>query len=85
MKNITVVNIKCGGCEKSIIASLEKAGLNNIKVDVDHQKVYFEGDEEIAKKILTKLGYPEANSLQAKSITKKAKSFVSCLIGRTKK
>lgn len=85
MSYIEVVNIKCGGCEKSIIDSLLKAGLSNVRVEVAEQKVYFDGDTEIAKKILAKIGYPAANSPEARSIAKKAKSYVSCMLGRLKK
>jgi len=85
MSTINVVNIKCGGCEQGIISALEKQGLKNIKVDVANQKVDFEGDFNTAKEVLTKLGYPEATSQQAKSFGKKAKSYLTCMIGRTKK
>ncbi len=85
MQYIEVVNIKCGGCEESIIDALTEAGLSNINVDVANQKVYFEGDQEKAKEILNKMGYPEAGSKQAKSLIKKAKSYISCAIGKTKK
>ena len=85
MSILTVVNIKCGGCEQMIISSLEKEGLTNIKVDVANQTVSFDGDIEKAKNILAKLGYPEADSKEAKSFFKKAKSYTSCLIGRIKK
>jgi len=85
MSKIHLVNIKCGGCEQGIISALQKQGLKNIKVDVANQLVEFEGDYEVAKKVLTKLGYPEATSQQAKSLGKKAKSYLTCMIGRTKK
>lgn len=85
MPKLKVVNIKCGGCEQSIISSLEKEGLSNIKVDVANQTVEFEGDEAIAGKKLAEMGYPEEGSAQAKSLAKKAKSYLSCMIGRTKK
>lgn len=82
---LKVVNIKCGGCEASIISALEKAGLKNISVNVAAQEVSFEGEKETAAKILSGLGYPLEGSSQAKSLIKKAKSYASCMIGRLKK
>jgi len=84
MTKIKVVNIKCGGCEKSIITSLEKQGLKNIEVDVVSQTVSFEGNPEVAKRKLASMGYPEAGSKQAKSLLKKGKSYLSCLVGKMK-
>lgn len=85
MPEIKVVNIKCGGCEAGIMAALDKAGLSDVKVDVDNQLVSFVGDYEIAKQVLTKKGYPEAGSKEAANFMKKAKSYISCMIGKTKK
>lgn len=81
---LQVVNVKCGGCQKHIASSLEKEGFKDVDVDLDAQSVTFEGDVEAAKKLLSRLGYPEASSDEAKSLLKKAKSFVSCAIGRMK-
>lgn len=85
MNTIKVVNIKCGGCENNIVLSLKKAGLENIKVDIPSQTVSFDGDIKIAAKILSSMGYPEAQSPEAKSLLKKAKSYASCMVGRIKK
>lgn len=85
MNIIKVINIKCGGCEKSIISALKKKGLSDIKVDVENQTVEFTGDYDVARAKLTKMGYPEAGSKEAGSIAKKAKSYISCMIGRGKK
>jgi copper chaperone len=82
MSTIEVVNIKCGGCATSIQNALSKQGLKNVKVDPSCQIVEFEGDEIIAEKELTKMGYPKAGSEEAKSLVKKAKSFASCMVGR---
>ena len=68
-----------------IISALEKAGMKNIDVHVQTQTILFEGDKDKAKEILSKLGYPEAGSEEAKSVLKKAKSFASCAVGRMKK
>ena len=84
MPILNVVNIKCGGCEKGIEEALAKAGMGDIKVSAADQIVSFEGDADTARKILTKMGYPEAGSEEAKSFLKKAKSYMSCMIGKTK-
>ncbi|KKQ93502.1 MAG: hypothetical protein UT66_C0041G0014 [candidate division CPR2 bacterium GW2011_GWC1_39_9] len=84
MSQIQVVNIKCGGCEKNITESLVKSGLQDVRIDVSTQTVSFEGSVETAEKILTKMGYPKAGTPEAKKLSKKAKSFVSCAIGRIK-
>lgn len=82
MATITVVNIKCGGCEKKIMNELSKAGLQNVSVDVANQNVSFEGDMHTARKVLSGIGYPEAGSPEATSLLKKGHSFLSCAIGR---
>lgn len=85
MSKIEVVNIKCGGCAKSIEDALTKKGLTDVKVDPTCQMVEFEGDESIAEEILNKMGYPKAGSKEAESLLKKAKSYASCMVGRVKK
>ncbi|MFA6375858.1 MAG: heavy-metal-associated domain-containing protein [Candidatus Paceibacterota bacterium] len=85
MNTIKVVNIKCGGCENNIILSLKKAGLDNIKIDIPNQIVSFDGDAAAAEKILSSMGYPKADSPEAKSLLKKAQSYGSCMVGRIKK
>lgn len=85
MNSIKVVNVKCGGCEAGIIFKLTNLGFQNVSVDIANQIINFDGDFEKAKKILAEMGYPEAGSSDAKSFTKKAKSYVSCMIGKMKK
>ncbi|MCU0653513.1 MAG: heavy-metal-associated domain-containing protein [Candidatus Pacebacteria bacterium] len=85
MNTIKVVNIKCGGCENSILRALQKAGMSNIKIDIPNQTVAFDGDAAIAEKILSSMGYSKADSPEAKSFLKKAKSYGSCMVGRIKK
>ncbi len=82
MHQIKVVNLKCEGCANSIIRALEKEGLSDVKVDVAGKTVSFEGDLEKGQKILAQIGYPEQGNQEAARITKKAKSFVSCFIGK---
>jgi len=79
-----VVNVKCEGCKRGIIISLENAGLKNVDIDLSSQVVSFEGDEKIAKELLNKMGYPEISSPEEKKFSKKVKSFVSCAKGKFK-
>jgi copper chaperone CopZ len=85
MSKIEVVNIKCGGCAKSIESALTKNGFQNVEVDPTCQLVQFEGgDEDLAAQILGKMGYSKVGSREANSLTKKAKSYASCMVGRLK-
>ena len=84
---VHVENIKCGGCEKSIIKGLTSIeGLSNIVIDRDLQLVKVTADESLREDIATKLksmGYPEHGSVSGLDAgLANAKSFVSCAIGR---
>jgi copper chaperone len=84
---VHVQNIKCGGCEKSIINGLTSIeGLSNIIIDRDQQLVTTNGDESLRKQLVAKLksmGYPEQGSVSGLDAgLANAKSFVSCAIGR---
>lgn len=82
---VEIQNLKCNGCASTIKNKLsELDNINEVSVDVENDAVTFEYDKEdtfeTAKKELHKLGYPlvgEDNKLQSK-----AKSYVSCAIGR---
>ncbi|RKE90794.1 heavy-metal-associated domain-containing protein [Ichthyenterobacterium magnum] len=82
---LNIQNLKCGGCANTIITRLEDLKhINNVIVDNDNHSVSFsyetENDYDEAKALLSKLGYPAEGELNP--ITKKAKSFVSCAVGR---
>ncbi|NBU17962.1 MAG: copper chaperone [Betaproteobacteria bacterium] len=84
---IHVENIKCGGCEKSIVKGLSAIdGLSNIVIDRDLQMVSVTADESQRDAIAAKLksmGYPEYGSVSGLDAgLANAKSFVSCAIGR---
>lgn len=83
MEKIIVVNLKCGGCASTIKTGLAKIGMKNVKVGVDDKTVTFDGDRKTALAALSKMGYPQEGSKEADSLFKKAKSFVSCAIGKT--
>jgi len=83
MTNLEVVNIKCGGCAKTITQALEKLGCTEISVSPDTQKISFEnGDEKLVIEKLESLGYPLKGSEAANSLLKKAKSYASCAVGK---
>ncbi len=85
--NITVENIKCNGCAGTITKKLKaKFNTESVVVNVELGSVDIDVEEskhdEVAK-ILLDLGYPETDSVHGLSSAKaKAKSFVSCAIGK---
>lgn len=89
MKNtFNIQNLKCGGCANTIINQLSKLeGVSKVIVDNDTNEVSFEAFSETevdtAKNKLSHLGYPIVGD--ANSLPKKAKSFVSCAVGRMSK
>ena len=85
---IQIQNLKCGGCANTIITQLSKLiGISEVKVDNDTDEVGFnynsEIDFDLAKMKLSDLGYPMVG--ETNSLPKKAKSFVSCAVGRINK
>ena len=83
--NIPIQNLKCGGCEAKITNSISSIeGVSKVTVDNDTDTVQFEAEnEEIVSKVeatLSKLGYPKVDD--PNNIIQKAKSYVSCMIGR---
>jgi copper chaperone len=87
---ITVENIKCGGCVGSITKKLS-AAFDTDKIDVNIEQGVISIDLDDSKrdeltKALLDLGYPETDSVQGFDSAKaKAKSFVSCAIGKMDK
>ena len=85
--NITVENIKCGGCAGTITKKLISAfDTDNVDVNIEQGIISIDIDdakrEELAK-VLLDLGYPETDSVHGFDSAKaKAKSFVSCAIGK---
>lgn len=84
---IAVDNIKCGGCAGTITKKLSKTFQTEaINIDIEQGIVTIDVDEdhrqEIAQ-VLLDLGYPETDSVHGFDSAKaKAKSFVSCAIGK---
>lgn len=87
---ITVENIKCGGCAKSIEqALLKNPNVQSVQVDVEQGQIAVEGESldktELCKTLLS-LGYPEKGSTAGlEALKARGKSFVSCAIGRMDK
>lgn len=88
MYTIDVDNIKCGGCANTICKTLlEVDGVDAAEVDVDAGRVSIQGDEAATRaavlKALLHRGYPETGSAEGmNALGAKAKSFVSCAVGR---
>ena len=84
---VEVENIKCGGCENSIVKGITAvAQVSNLVIDRDKQLVSFSGEESIKQLVIDKLksmGYPEKGTVAGlEAGLTNAKSFVSCAIGR---
>jgi len=84
---VDVENIKCGGCAGSIVKGLQELeGVDSVTVDVEQGRVTMEADDSLraaACDRLLQLGYPEQGSAAGlKAAKAKAKSFVSCAVGR---
>lgn len=83
--NFIVQNLKCGGCASTILKNIEKLeGISNVEVEVESSEVHFEHSSdaqlELVAATLKNLGYPIET--EANNIALKAKSFVSCGIGK---
>jgi copper chaperone len=82
---IEIDNLKCGGCEKSIVKGLSAMPeVTDLVVDREHQTVRFTGsDRDAVVQKLRSMGYPEKGSLAGVDAgLANAKSFVSCAVGR---
>ncbi|MFD0991356.1 heavy-metal-associated domain-containing protein [Mariniflexile jejuense] len=86
MNTILVIqNLKCHGCANTITNKLSNLeGISDIVVNNETDSVSFNYENEAclleAKTLLHNLGYPVNGEKNA--LTTKAKSFVSCAIGR---
>jgi copper chaperone len=84
---IAVENIKCGGCASTIRSRLLDDGrVSAVDVDVQGGRVTVAADPAVRPELVAKLarlGYPEVGSVEGiKAAAAKAKSFVSCAVGR---
>jgi copper chaperone CopZ len=81
---INIENLKCGGCANSIINSISKIkNVGNVEVNLDNNSVIIDHEDSVTREslvaALTRLGYPEPGE---STMILKAKSYVSCAIGR---
>ena len=84
---IEVENIKCGGCARTIRTRLGKIeGVGSMEIDIEQGRVTVEAPDDTREQLVATLlanGYPEKGSVEGiKAARAKAKSFVSCAIGR---
>jgi copper chaperone len=84
---ISVENIKCGGCANTISSKLNALdSVSGCQVDIASGVITIDGDEShksVIAQVLLKLGYPESGTAEGlKAAAAKAKSFVSCAVGK---
>ncbi|WP_226789254.1 heavy-metal-associated domain-containing protein [Polaribacter reichenbachii] len=82
--DIQIENLKCGGCAATIKKGiLGIDGVNEIDIDIEKSIVSIASEKDNLAEIklkLSKLGYPEVGDKN--SVLHKAKSYVSCAVGR---
>ena len=87
-KTFQVLNVKCGGCANTLKTKLEpKFGEVEVNLDVMPRQITLDANEEQIPELreaLKSLGYPmsDENLGFVEDTTAKAKSFVSCAIGK---
>ncbi|WMW78853.1 heavy metal-associated domain-containing protein [Flavobacterium sp. 20NA77.7] len=82
---VHIQNLKCGGCANTITKNLSALDdISDVTIGIEDASVTFdytvEHSLELVKETLAKLGYPEDG--EANSLGSKAKSMVSCAIGK---
>ena len=90
LKTVEVNNIRCEGCANTIKKALDKEGFTSIDVDLscEPRTVTVDVQDEASaahfRAILRKLGYPFSDEeiSFSNSASLKAKSFVSCAVGK---
>ena len=88
-KSFNALNIKCGGCANTVKESLKK-DFGEVEVDLEQEprvvtvEIKDEEAEKLFRKTMRGLGYPmDDEDLGAFTSTGlKAKSFVSCAVGK---
>lgn len=85
--NIIIENLKCGGCANTIkkgILSIDH--VEDVNIDMETSEVTVSASQDVLSKVkdkLSKMGYPEVGDKN--TVLHKAKSFVSCAVGRMEK
>lgn len=85
---LAIQNLKCGGCANTVITRLSDVeNITDVEVSNEDNTVTFsytdDADLESAITLLSKLGYPVVG--EDNTLSKKAKSYVSCAVGRMNK
>ncbi len=83
--NITIANLSCGGCVKTITKKLTAIkGVEKVSVSLETNNVTVDHDETVNREQLTKMlfsiGYPEAT--EQNGLLTKLKSITSCITGK---
>lgn len=87
-QTLQVQNVKCGGCASTLKSKLlEKFGEVEVNLELEPREITLELDEnrlEELKLALRALGYPLSSDTLGfvENSTAKAKSFVSCAVGK---
>jgi copper chaperone CopZ len=81
---LIIENLKCHGCANTIKTSLSKIeAVFQVQVDNETNQVTVQHDDSLSKDILAEklsmLGYPEQGE---STLLHKAKSYISCAVGR---
>lgn len=84
-KKIFIENLKCGGCESTIRRNLLKVeGVNSLDINVEECSIELDLESDISLKsaleTLSALGYPQIGD--SNNLLHKAKSYVSCAVGK---
>jgi len=88
MKKYRVLNVKCNGCASTLKAKLEPTfGKIDINLEVMPREITIykdDIDENLLRESLKQLGYPmvDENLGFVEEVGTKAKSFISCAIGK---
>jgi copper chaperone len=90
LKTVEVNNVRCEGCANTIIKTLKSEGFKDIEVDLSCEprtvtvNVKDEASSAQLRATLRKLGYPfcDEEIKFSESAKLKAKSFVSCSVGK---
>lgn len=87
-KEFKILNVKCGGCAHQINGKVTKInGVNSFSVDIETGNAVIEYNTEDTfvkvEEALAKMGYPTHE--EDNTTLKKAKSYVSCMIGKVTK
>lgn len=81
---LQIENLKCGGCAATIKKGiLAIHGVENVDVNLEESSVSITRTKNNLKEVkikLSKLGYPEIGDKN--TVLHKAKSFVSCAVGK---